>query len=128
MLAVDTNIVVRLLAADDPGQTARVRALFETQDILLLTTVLLETEWVLRRILKMSQVAICDRLRALCGLPRVTLEEPERVASALTWAMAGMHMADALHLAGTASCDAFISFDRDLAEAAAVAGWTVRAP
>jgi predicted nucleic acid-binding protein len=128
MLAVDTNIVVRLLAADDPGQTVRVRALFETQDILLLTTVLLETEWVLRRILKISNSAVCGRLRALCGLPRVTLEEPERMASALTLAMAGMDMADALHLAGSASCAAFISFDRDLAEAAAVTGWTVRAP
>jgi len=42
MLAVDTNVIVRLLANDDPEQVRRAVALFEQQRILIVKTVLLE--------------------------------------------------------------------------------------
>jgi predicted nucleic-acid-binding protein len=41
MIAVDTNVVVRLLTADDPKQAAVVRSLFATQPIWIGKTVLL---------------------------------------------------------------------------------------
>lgn len=40
--------MVRLLVADDTGQSASARELFERGDVLILKTVLLESEWVLR--------------------------------------------------------------------------------
>ena len=46
MTAVDTNVVVRLLAQDDPKQTAAARALFSAGSIWIAKTVLLETAWV----------------------------------------------------------------------------------
>jgi predicted nucleic-acid-binding protein len=46
--APDTNVLVRLLVVDDPAQTARASSMFEQGDILILKTVLLEAEWVLR--------------------------------------------------------------------------------
>ena len=50
VLAVDTNVVVRFLTGDEPAQAGRARALFEHEAVLLLKTVLLETEWMLRRL------------------------------------------------------------------------------
>jgi predicted nucleic-acid-binding protein len=48
MLAVDTNVVVRYLTADDPEQFARAVAVVEGAETFVSLTVLLETEWVLR--------------------------------------------------------------------------------
>lgn len=47
MIAIDTNVLVRLLVADDPAQSSRARALLETQDVWIGPTVLLEAAWVL---------------------------------------------------------------------------------
>lgn len=48
MIAVDTNVLVRLLTADDPKQLAAARSLFASDPIWVAKTVLLETGWVLR--------------------------------------------------------------------------------
>ena len=48
MLAVDTNVVVRYLTGDEVEQFAKAKALIDGEDVFVCTTVLLETEWVLR--------------------------------------------------------------------------------
>ncbi|MFX8316487.1 PIN domain-containing protein, partial [Acinetobacter baumannii] len=48
MRAIDTNVIVRFLTADDATQAAVARRAIEAGDIFIPTTVLLETEWVLR--------------------------------------------------------------------------------
>ena len=48
MIAVDTNIVVRLLTKDDPSQYQKAYHLFDKNDVLITDSVILETEWVLR--------------------------------------------------------------------------------
>jgi predicted nucleic acid-binding protein len=48
MLAIDTNVVVRYLTGDDPDQAAKARRIVDGEAVLVTTTVLLETEWVLR--------------------------------------------------------------------------------
>jgi predicted nucleic-acid-binding protein len=48
VIAPDTNVLVRLLIVDDAAQSARARSIFEQGDILILKTVLLEAEWMLR--------------------------------------------------------------------------------
>jgi predicted nucleic acid-binding protein len=118
MLAIDTNVVVRFLTRDDPGQAARARALIEREDILLASTVLLETEWVLRSAYGLGRTEVIGALTRFAGLPRVTLDEPIRVAKALAWAEDGMDLADALHLAAADGCEAFMTFDRRMAKAA----------
>jgi len=50
MLAVDTNVVVRFLTRDDHVQAARARLIFDRETVLLLKSVLLEAEWVLRSV------------------------------------------------------------------------------
>jgi len=118
MLAVDTNIVVRYLTADHPEQSAQARRLVTGADIFVASTVLLETEWVLRSSYGFSATQIAERLRAFAGLPGVTLEAPAAVAVALDWMVAGMDFADALHLAAAEQCETFVTFDRRLGRVA----------
>ena len=44
MIAVDTNVLVRLVVRDDAVQAGRAAALFEQNEIYVCKTVLLETE------------------------------------------------------------------------------------
>ena len=118
MLAVDTNIIVRYLTRDDAEQFARASALIGAEDVYVCTTVLLETEWVLRRGYRLSGKRVGAALAAFAGLPRVTLEDPAAAAKALEWMRRGMDFADALHLARATGCEAFVSFDRQLAAVA----------
>ena len=129
MLAVDTNVVVRYLTNDHPQQSAQARVLIDGEDVFVATTVLLETEWVLRSVYGLSPAEVVIALRALAGLPRVTLEDPDAVVRALGWMDDGLDFADALHLAKASACAAFVSFDKRLARAAArLDGIKVKAP
>ena len=118
MLAIDTNIIVRYLTADHPEQFAKASALIRGEDVYVCTTVLLETEWVLRRGYRFNRDQITAALTAFAGLPRITLEDPALAAKALEWMRNGMDFADALHLAKAAGCEAFVSFDQRFAVAA----------
>jgi predicted nucleic acid-binding protein len=118
MLAIDTNIVVRYLTADHPEQSPKAKALIDSEDVFVCTTVLLETEWVLRSVYDFAPAGIVRALAAFAGLQRVTLEDPALAAIALDWTLKGMDFADALHLAKSQGCDGFASFDRRLVRAA----------
>jgi predicted nucleic acid-binding protein len=129
VLAVDTNIVVRYLTADHPEQFAKASALIQGEDLYVCTTVLLETEWVLRRGYRFGRGQIITALTAFAGLPRVTLEDPALSAKALEWTRSGLDFADALHLAKARNCEAFVSFDQRFATVAnALSDVRVRAP
>lgn len=114
MLAVDTNVIVRYLTGDDPQQFARAKALIDAGDVFVPTTVLLETEWVLRSLYRYTRLRIAEGLRSLAGLAEIKLEEASIAAQALAWFEGGLDFADALHLAKSAHCDAMLTFDRAL--------------
>jgi predicted nucleic-acid-binding protein len=116
--AVDTNVVVRFLTADDPRQARAARRVFVAGEVYLGTTVILETEWVLRLGYGFTARQIAEGLLKLGGLPGVVIEEPARTAQALDWMAAGLDFADALHLARSSHCNTFVSFDRTLAKRA----------
>lgn len=118
MLAVDTNVLVRLLTADDPAQAGRARRLVEQKRVFVGKTVLLETEWVLRGGYGYARSDILDGLRALLGLTNVAVEDPPAVRAALTWCEEGMDFADALHLASSRHCEGMATFDRRFARLA----------
>ena len=114
MTGVDTNIIVRLLTHDDPGQAAKADAVFKKDRLFIPDTVLLETEWVLRYAYGFSTTAIHDAFLKLCGLPNVALSNPNRIRTALRWYSEGMDFADALHLAASQDCLTFYTFDQKL--------------
>ncbi|MFN0192093.1 MAG: type II toxin-antitoxin system VapC family toxin [Aestuariivirga sp.] len=118
MLAIDTSVVVRYLARDDPKQSRKARELIDRRPVFVATTVLLETEWVLRGVYKLGPQDAARALTAFAGLPNVNLEDAGLAAKALDWALQGMDFADALHLARAAACAAFLTFDRRFVAAA----------
>ena len=129
MLAIDTNVAVRYLVDDDHTQFLAARRLVESAPVFLSSTVMLELEWVLRSGYGYRPNEFATALRAFAGLPTVTLENPHLAATALGWHERGMDFADALHLAGASGCEAFMTFDPRLANAAAkVDAIPVRAP
>jgi predicted nucleic-acid-binding protein len=112
MLAVDTNVVVRILFGRDAAQSLRAKALAERSAIFVSITVLLETEWLLRTIYRLEARLLAETLRNFIGLVSVTSEDPGRVRQALDWMGEGLDFAHGLHLAGAQGCEAFVTFDR----------------
>ena len=111
MVAIDTNVLVRLLTGDDAAQTRYAVALFETERIFIAKTVLLETEWVLRYSYELKPAVILSALRKTVGLAQVTVEDVPAVEQAFTLYDAGMDFADALHLASSRAAEIFATFD-----------------
>lgn len=128
MLAIDTNLIVRYLTGDDPEQAAAARAIIDGQAVFVATTVLLETEWVLRSAYNFSSPTCAAAISRFAGLPTVTLEHPPRIATALAYVLGGLDFADALHLSAAEGCSGFVTFDQRLIKAAAMRTPTVRAP
>jgi predicted nucleic-acid-binding protein len=122
MLAVDTNVIVRYLTGDHPRQSAQARALVDGDDIFVSTTVLLETEWVLRSVYEFAPDQVRKALVDFAGLARVSLEDAALAALALDRMKDGMDFADALHLGRAEACDAFMTFDRRLVRTASAIG------
>ncbi len=114
MIGVDTNIIVRFLTGDDPGQSEKAHTVLKKPDIFIAVTAFLETDWVLRHAYNVASAAIHDAFIKLCGLPNVILTSPHRMQMSLQWYADGMDFGDALHLAASQACGSFFSFDRKL--------------
>jgi predicted nucleic-acid-binding protein len=114
VLAVDTNIIVRLLTDDDPRQVAQARRLVQRESILIPKTVMLEAEWVLRRAYGFASSRIAAAFTDLLALPNIQCEDANTVEDAIQWMARGMDFADALHLASARSAGRLATFDRRL--------------
>ena len=113
MIAIDTNVLVRLLTGDHPAQSRASHTLFATDDIYIPDTVLLETEWVLRAAFDLTPTEICTALRRVCGLRNVTVSDGQLVALVIDWHEAGFDFADAFHLALSRDRETMKTFDAD---------------
>ncbi|MDH3461584.1 MAG: type II toxin-antitoxin system VapC family toxin, partial [Burkholderiaceae bacterium] len=120
MKAVDTNVLVRFFVDDaDDAEAARQRpaAIAAMSDrVFVSVTVILEFEWVLRGFYELPRREIIRVLRALAGIEHLTLEDRVGVHAAIDACQAGLDFADALHLARSGRCAAFMSFDRRLSK------------
>ncbi|MDH6267836.1 putative nucleic-acid-binding protein [Rhizobium sp. SG_E_25_P2] len=115
---VDTNVLVRYLARDDSEQWEIAAGIISGGDVLLLSTVLLETEWVLRKVLRLDKPTTLDLFGRLAQVSTVVIEEPKRFRSALAFCENGLDFADAFHLASVRLGGTFVTFDRALVRAA----------
>lgn len=114
MKSLDTNILVRYYAQDEPGQSAVAMKLFSEESALFVSkTVLIEFWWVLTRADKfrfpVDKVAAV--LEHLLGLPNVIVEDEAAAIKALSWCRAGLEFPDALHLASSSECAVMLTFD-----------------
>lgn len=122
MTAADTNVLIRLLTGDDLAQAAAARSSFESGQIWIAKTVLLETAWVLQSLYEFDDRAIRGALTKLLGLRNVSVEEASAVASALALTAEGIEFANALHLNSRPEGAAFVSFDKAFVKRATRAG------
>ncbi|NOU00449.1 MAG: type II toxin-antitoxin system VapC family toxin [Gallionella sp.] len=112
MIALDTNILVRLLLKDDVAQFKQAHELLSRSEIYTAPiTVMLELVWVLETE-DFSRDQILQSLRTLLGLPNFKPKSFEAVCQAIKWYEAGMDFGDAMHLALSAGDEVFVSFDK----------------
>lgn len=113
MIAVDTNIVVRAIVDDDEQQVRRVTALLQQGDLFVPTTVLLETEWVLRGLYDLDRSTLATSIERFCGLDSVTVADADNLRRALDAYRAGADFADVLHVleCEAAHVSGFMTFD-----------------
>lgn len=118
MIALDTNLLARLLLQDDAAQHAIVKALFKTrQTFTAPVTVLLELAWLLES-RDCSRLQVSQGLTAPLDLPNFKPDQADAVREALHSYVEGMGFADALHLALSAGHQKFMTFDKVFAKRA----------
>ncbi len=114
MIAIDTNVVVRIIVNDDAAQVKRAMQLIKSNSVVVGRTVLLECEWVLRASYGLHRKKVEQSLRGFLGLQNVSVSEPESVSMALELYAGGLDFADALHLALAREAGEFATFDAAL--------------
>lgn len=122
MIAVDTDVLVRLLTGDDPKQEAAARSVFAAGPIWIAKTVLLETNWVLRSLYGFDEGSIRLAFTKLLGLKNVRAEDESSVAAALALTVHGIDFADAMHLRSRPPGAVFVSSDNAFIQRAKRAG------
>lgn len=123
MISIDTNVLIRLLTADDTVQAEKARLLFEKETIYITKTVMLESEWVLRFAYGFATNAIASAFTKLLGQQNVTVEDDQHIAEAITLLNKGVDFADAIHLVCSEN-QPFATFDKKLKNRGTEAGWT----
>jgi predicted nucleic-acid-binding protein len=119
-IAIDTNVLVRLLVRDDEAQFAAAQRLVDQaaaaeEPVLIVLGALLETEWVLRSSYKLDKATVAGAFTALLESSDVEFEHPPTVEEALyVWAQhPAADFADCLLTARAAhlGCGRFLTFD-----------------
>jgi predicted nucleic-acid-binding protein len=117
VIAVDTNILARYYV-DDPGDAEAAgqrrraeRVMRDSAHVFVPLTVVLELTWVLRSFYSFPAADCAGAIEHLVGLPNVTVEAWPRILEATRLLRAGLDFADALHLASSDACEAFLTFD-----------------
>jgi predicted nucleic-acid-binding protein len=82
MLAVDTNVLVRLIARDEPKQVAAAER-FVARGAWVSHLVLAETTWVLRAVYALDADAVAAAIDVLLNHRDLSLQDPDVVESAL---------------------------------------------
>ena len=120
MIGLDTNVVVRYLANDDPVQSAQAARLIEarltSEDPGYVSVVaLVETVWVLERAYHLSPPQIAGAVERLLQADVLVIESEQDVFAAMVAVKEGRgSFADALigALGTTAGCSYTVTFDR----------------
>ena len=115
MPSVDTNVLVRLLTADDSRQSAQAKSF---SHIFVPITVILELEWVLRSRYGYAREQVLSTLSSLLETRELVFQDEAAVEHALHYyRRRRADFAECLHLGGAASAGELplMTFDRTAA-------------
>jgi predicted nucleic-acid-binding protein len=123
MTGLDTNVLVRYLTQDDPGQSLRATELIErrlTEDNpgFIGVVAMTETVWVLERAYRLSNIRIAEVIERLLQTAVLVVENEAEVFAAMTVLQEGSgSFADALigELGDRAGCSVTLTFDQKAA-------------
>jgi predicted nucleic-acid-binding protein len=117
MTALDSNILVRVVAADDPAQTRAAQKLLGGGGTFFIAdVVLVELVWVLQRLYAFQRSEIVTVLSSFLGRGDVVFENEARVRDGVKALAAGADLADRLvvDIARAHACERMASFDDGL--------------
>lgn len=128
VIALDTNVLVRLLTRDDPEQAESARQLFEKHSgedggLFVSDVVLAELAWTLDRAYRRGRAEISGALRSLLRNATLSFQSRETVRAALGLFETGSAgFPDCLIVATAAAqgCRTVVTFDRGMASMPAV--------
>ena len=123
MIGLDTNVLVRYLAQDEPKQAVRATRLIEeelsvAEPGFISLVVLVELCWVLKRLYSASADELLTMVEDLLNTPRFQLDRRDVVAATVQFikaregAKAGFADALIAQLAAAQGCSRMVSFDR----------------
>ena len=123
MIALDTNVLVRVLTDDDPAQTARARILIERFSLeepgFVSQTALIETVWVLRSRYRFPRAALVDAMDTLFTIPQLEIDNAVAAHEALAmFRVTNADFADCMIAQSgvAAGCEHTVTFDRAAAK------------
>jgi predicted nucleic-acid-binding protein len=120
VVALDTNVVVRLLVGDDPAQTRKAEKVFlehvNGAGVFISLVVLAEVGWVLAAAYAWDRATIHSRIQRLVRTRNVRIEELELVEAAIDEYESGKaQLADYLILGvARAASETLLTFDKKL--------------
>jgi predicted nucleic-acid-binding protein len=122
VLALDTNVLVRFLAADHPTQARAAKALIaraaeNRETVFISTVVLCETLWVLRKAYRSDRKTLAAVVQGLLETPTFVIQDDALVRRALLrYNAGGCGFADyIIGESARAGCTAVVTFDGRLA-------------
>ncbi len=126
MIGIDSNILVRLIVADDPKQTAAARDFIRDRCApddpgYISNVVLAEVAWILARGYGYGRGHTADAIERIMEIAQLQIESPTDVAAALAdYRQGPAGFTDCLigHLNRTAECTHTVTFDRKAAKLA----------
>jgi predicted nucleic-acid-binding protein len=126
MTGIDTNVLVRMLAADDESQSRSARHFFESlssghQGYVSLV-VIVELFWVLASRYRVGRKELADAIEGLLEVEQLAFQDSPAIHEALRAYRDGADFADALIdiLARGAGCEKTVTFDRRAADTLAM--------
>jgi predicted nucleic-acid-binding protein len=120
MTGLDTNVLVRYLAQDDPVQSRKAteiieRGLTEAQPGFISIVTMVETVWVLGRVYELSDKEVAGAVERILQADTLVVQNEQEVFSAMVALKTGRgSFADALigELGKWAGCASTLTFDR----------------
>src|ERR1043165_4703700 len=117
MIAIDTNVVVRFFTRDESAQSTLADECI-AKGVFVSDSVLMETEWVLRKAFGWQRARINHALRKFLAIKQVSVAQPDYLLWALDRHHEGADLADMIHLIAARGQSGFATFDRELARMA----------
>jgi predicted nucleic-acid-binding protein len=129
-ITADTNILVRVVAEDDPVQSRRAQDMLAAADLVAMPlAALIEMCWVLERVYGLPKSDVARAVRALTNATNAAVDTPA-VESGLMVLDAGGDFADGVIAQEGLwlGADTFVSFDRKAIRLLEAAGLSAREP